>query len=147
MSYAKRRLKQVCKNDHDLRIKGRTKSGHCRECERLRILKYGRTERGKTLARARQKRFRENNPCAFCHKELLARCKRVGITVEQYAALPRHCAICLSKDPKSRYQDFHLDHDHKTGKFRGLLCGPCNHALGLINDNPEVAIRMAAWLR
>lgn len=31
-----------------------------------------------------------------------------------------------------------LDHDHKTGKFRGWLCSPCNSALGHAHDNPAV---------
>jgi hypothetical protein len=44
------------------------------------------------------------------------------------------CAICSSEllwDAKST----HVDHDHKTGKIRGLLCGLCNQGLGSFRDD------------
>ncbi|MCI0756682.1 endonuclease VII domain-containing protein [Teichococcus vastitatis] len=48
------------------------------------------------------------------------------------------CAICerTSKDRAA----FHLDHCHRSGKHRGVLCSGCNQTLGLMMDNP-------AWLR
>lgn len=39
------------------------------------------------------------------------------------------CAICEQPMEKPA-----IDHDHKTGKVRGLLCGPCNLALGVVED-------------
>lgn len=41
----------------------------------------------------------------------------------------------------------HVDHDHVTGKVRGLLCGPCNRALGLLRDKLEVCLNLADYLR
>ena len=44
------------------------------------------------------------------------------------------CAICgKMDDPQGR--DFAMDHDHKTGKLRGLLCSHCNIALGYFEDD------------
>ena len=40
----------------------------------------------------------------------------------------------------------HVDHDHITGKVRGLLCGSCNRALGLIKDNLETLVRLQKYL-
>jgi hypothetical protein len=51
------------------------------------------------------------------------------------------CKICGQADPK-----LHIDHDHQTGKVRGLLCGPCNRALGIAKDNPALLRAMAAYL-
>lgn len=40
----------------------------------------------------------------------------------------------------------HVDHCHKTGLIRGLLCGPCNTSLGAIEANPRRLLGMAAYL-
>jgi hypothetical protein len=56
--------------------------------------------------------------------------RELGVTVEQYDELlaSQHggCAIC-GAPPKTRRLD--VDHDHRTGKIRGLLCHRCNRAL------------------
>ncbi|MGK2948022.1 MAG: endonuclease domain-containing protein, partial [Acidimicrobiales bacterium] len=40
-----------------------------------------------------------------------------------------------------------VDHDHRTGAVRGLLCGPCNRAIGLLRDSPVVCRLAAEYLR
>jgi hypothetical protein len=58
------------------------------------------------------------------------RAKQLGVTTAQYeamlAAQGGGCAIC-GNPPKTRRLD--VDHDHRTGKVRGLLCHRCNRAL------------------
>lgn len=65
------------------------------------------------------------------HREI-----KYGITASEYEARVREqegkCAICGR--PETCLQ---VDHCHKTGKIRGLLCGSCNKALGLMRDLPE----------
>ena len=73
-----------------------------------------------------------------------------GITEAQYQALLSiqggGCAICRSK--KSRGTgNFPVDHDHHTGKVRGILCHPCNTALGGFKDDTEMLLRAVAYLR
>ncbi|MDA8223472.1 MAG: endonuclease VII domain-containing protein [Desulfitobacterium hafniense] len=63
-----------------------------------------------------------------------------GITIEDYDELYRNqdgkCAICGSIDSKTKLSKyFCIDHDHDTGKVRGLLCSNCNFALGHFQDN------------
>ena len=55
------------------------------------------------------------------------------------------CAVCRRefKDTK----DMHADHKHVTPpEPRGLLCGPCNHALGLFKDDPEICLAAKDYL-
>jgi hypothetical protein len=58
---------------------------------------------------------------------------KYGLTRQAYEALldahGRACAICGGKDR------LHVDHSHEDGHVRGILCGRCNPALGLLGDN------------
>ena len=47
------------------------------------------------------------------------------------------CAICGSEDPGYKRGVWSVDHDHETGKVRGLLCNHCNLMLGHARDNTE----------
>ena len=79
------------------------------------------------------------------------RFKRYGITEDQYqAALQLGCGICGRTDQK-----LHVDHDHSccsVGKktcglcVRGFLCGPCNRAIGMFNDDVDVLKKAIRYL-
>jgi Recombination endonuclease VII len=87
-----------------------------------------RTPRCATHTRARRKR-----QSAQAHAAMIQR--TYGITDEQYQILlayqstvlgnpPGTCAICGIANGKTKR--LAVDHDHKTGRVRGVLCGPCN---------------------
>jgi hypothetical protein len=67
--------------------------------------------------------------------------RRYGISESEYQAMRQRqldrCAIC------GNVADV-IDHDHKTGLVRGLLCRPCNVALGGFRDDPEL-LRAASF--
>ncbi len=52
------------------------------------------------------------------------------------------CDICKGNLSKG----YHTDHDHRTGKPRGILCVNCNFALGQLNDSPARAVALAHYL-
>lgn len=54
------------------------------------------------------------------------------------------CAICRATAPGSR--DWHVDHDHVSGRVRGLLCSPCNTFIGLAKEDPDVLRQAAQYL-
>lgn len=55
------------------------------------------------------------------------------------------CAICRRATGKSKR--LAVDHNHKTGLVRGLLCGPCNKMLALARSNPAFFTRAARYLK
>lgn len=75
--------------------------------------------------------------------------QRYGITLERYEALLAEqggvCAICKSDTLVKMH--FSVDHCHKTGKVRALLCQHCNAGLGNFKDSPEIMDAAAAYVR
>lgn len=71
---------------------------------------------------------------------------RYGITEDELSAMRASqndlCAICKRGDEK-----LHIDHDHITNKFRGLLCGLCNRGLGMFRDNANLLTQAIDYLR
>lgn len=84
------------------------------------------------------------------------RVRKHGITLERFDEMSQEqgggCAICGGPNRGGRHLE--IDHDHaccpgteSCGKcVRGLLCGPCNKALGQFQDNPELLRRAAEYL-
>jgi hypothetical protein len=74
--------------------------------------------------------------------------KRYGISIEQYNRLHRLqkgcCAVCGEPEVGDRLE---VDHNHKTGKVRGLLCRYCNLAIGHLRDCEKRAERIAKYLK
>lgn len=57
------------------------------------------------------------------------------------------CAVCGTTTFGGRNRNFHVDHDHKTGKVRGLLCHTCNVGIGALGDTYDGVMRAAEYLR
>lgn len=76
--------------------------------------------------------------------------QRYGLSHADYTTILQAqnscCAICGTAEPGSGFNHFHVDHDHTTGRIRGLLCARCNQALGLFREDPRVITRAAAYL-
>ncbi len=74
---------------------------------------------------------------------------KYGIGVEDYEKMleaQRHgCAICRATQCASG-GSLAVDHCHRTGKVRGLLCFKCNTAIGKFNDSAELLARAARYL-
>lgn len=74
--------------------------------------------------------------------------KKYGITIEDYNKIfdnqNESCALCFRKPGKF---PLHVDHSHKTGKVRGLLCHQCNWYLGTIDEDPSIIDRIIAYLK
>lgn len=101
----------------------------------------------------------ERDPNWYRNHEWPRKLRRLyGITADDYhrmlAEQGRACALCWSTTPltgarqyrRTEREVFDVDHDHRTGKVRGLLCTRCNRLVGLANDDPDTARRLVEYL-
>ena len=74
--------------------------------------------------------------------------KKYGLTIEQFEKMKKDqnysCKVCLQKEDEKN--TLNVDHSHVTGLVRGLLCGKCNRALGLLLDSIHLLGRMRGYL-
>ena len=55
------------------------------------------------------------------------------------------CKLCLVHHDET-HGGLYVDHNHRTGKVRGLLCAKCNWAIGLLGEDTELAERAIGYL-
>lgn len=81
--------------------------------------------------------------------------RNYGITAQEYFDMAdlqeNKCKICQNpeygKNKSTKLpQKLSVDHCHKTGKIRGLLCAHCNHGLGHFKDNAKVLMKAAKYI-
>ena len=102
---------------------------HCRACELSRKSK-------------RDKRTKKQRADADCMR-------KYGITSdirEAMAIRQGGCGICGTKKPGGRSGTWNIDHCHKTGNVRGVLCWECNVGIGKLKDDPVLTRRATQWL-
>jgi len=114
--------------------------------------KTGYGKRCKNCRREQQRRRIEENPE---HYEAIWRRQhlknRYGITPEDYEVMLKEqkgkCAICdrHGQSPGNK-RLLDVDHCHKTGKIRGLLCNRCNQSMGKVKDDIDLLKKFLAYL-
>lgn len=103
----------------------------CRKCRRDFQVTYTASTKGKLTTRNKQLRLYYN----IDNSEYETRLAQQGGV----------CAIC-SQPPSSTSRRLHVDHDHRTGKVRGILCSKCNRGLGLFNDSQILLTAARSYL-
>jgi len=130
----------------------------CKKCVRVYSRKHYKKNRKKYIAYS--KRWAKENPerikeISGNHRKNNKECYQnsqlkylYGIGLKKVKEMKKkqkgRCLICLTSFRKKTPQ---VDHDHKTGKIRGLLCGKCNRALGLLGDNPTILRTAYEYIR
>ena len=75
--------------------------------------------------------------------------KKYGITADEYFEMLNEqentCALC-DREHAGELKRLAVDHCHKTGKVRGLLCEACNRALGMFHDDVERLFKAIDYL-
>lgn len=118
----------------------------CKECQKKWSHEYYKTIAVKE--RKRRKIHRTENPDQYRNSHYK---RNFGITLKEYRRMLKSqsgkCAICGNgkiETPGGRRLS--VDHDHKTGKVRALLCGNCNAGLGIFMDNSKLLHKAISYL-
>lgn len=148
---------KFCSKGHDIFVYGKDSQGHCRGCSnsRSRIwyknnpLRAKKTMqkwylKNKKKARQMNKLWQLEHPVNIrnSHWKYRGVLNQDGTPfvmenyLEAFADQKGRCAICHI-DHKRLQKSLHVDHDHKTGFFRGLLCATCNNHLGLYEKKKD----------
>lgn len=124
------------------------RSSICKDCKREDV--YAWREKNKDKYNADMRAYNKTVPA---EKRYGAEIKRkYGCTLEQYNAMlvsqEGKCAICDKlHNPAEKKGRLFVDHCHKTGKVRALLCGACNSMLGYANDDTRVLLEAVAYIK
>lgn len=137
------------KEDTEFHVK-RYKTGvvglraYCKECSSLKRIEYRKSSpkdnnrnkayNKKYALRLRARKLQRYWP-GLTWREALERWD------EFFVSQAGQCAMC----PKTL--NLHVDHDHKTGKVRGLLCNTCNRGLGMLNDDANLLSKGIIYLK
>lgn len=130
-------VKRFCKNSHDVLTCGRTPTGKCRECGKSRTQKYRLNLRLTDPIRL-QNMGRENN---WKQAAILNLDSTLFMAVDYdrlYQIQQGKCTIC-NRHQSELGESLSVDHDHKTGVVRGLLCRRCNSRINIFDDESLTA--------
>lgn len=134
---------------------------YCKWCCRVEYKEWrlNNIERARELSRKSANRFYKKHRAEILKKQALRfranpqilferGLKRYDLTMPQYRVLLTEqsgvCAVCKRRCPTGRR--LAVDHNHKNGKVRGLLCCNCNVAIGKLNDSPALLRKAAEYL-
>lgn len=106
----------------------------CKKCVTERAKEWGRSNKSRWERQKRKSHLK----------------KKYDLSIEEYDKIIESqcgvCAICKGSLYDSRGYRPHVDHDHKTGKVRGVLCTSCNNSLGKFKDNKMHLLRAYRYL-
>ncbi len=119
------RLRRICPQGHDKNVTGKNSQGRCSICRNVYYSQNLWTRQG----------IRNESGDGFVYADF----------DRAYQIQQGKCAGCKTHQSELNGR-LHVDHDHKTGKFRWLLCGSCNHLLGNARDNPGTLRTLADLL-
>jgi hypothetical protein len=100
--------------------------------------------------KARVKKFRTENPEKIRDTKLK---QTYGVGIEYFnVKLKEQDGVCAGcgRNYKVKWRgkevEMSLDHNHKTGEPRGVLCIKCNRGLGLLEENPQTMLNLIEYI-
>ena len=132
-------------------------SWDCKECQSARYKTQYQQHKDKWKIRRREYRFENREKIYEYSKKYRQQVKRkivYGCTIEKYDQMFEQqkgvCAICGKPERRvfcDKITSLCVDHDHKTGKIRALLCQKCNAILGCADDDIDILLTAVDFLK
>jgi len=123
-------------------------ASECKKCVVKHSQKYAKTKQGQKS----RKRYNSSKKGKLTNKNGHLR-YRYNITLKEYDRMFKEqkgvCAVCGRVETHKTHHGkvgLSVDHNHKTGKIRGLLCTKCNTALGIMEENKELMLKLINYL-
>ena len=129
--------------------KGDGRRARCKCCENKSQAEWrvSNPERIKEYWRRASKKHYEKN---YLARNLSRRANLYGISKDEIAALyvlcDSKCRICGRPEKDRKNGVLHIDHCHKSGRVRGLLCYRCNIGIGMFDDNKDLMASAITYL-
>lgn len=137
--------KGLCRKCYEKDLKIRNPEYAERQRENVRKWAHDNPDRKRRSDAAAQRRSLPENRRARTLRN------RFGITQDDYLSMLEKqngkCAICGMAVEEYNQKHFHIDHDHNTGKIRGLLCFRCNYCIGWMGENVDILERAIQYLK
>lgn len=122
------------------------RSSTCKVCKKSQTMKWRAKKREEYNEYMRV--YRKRHPAKYEKDRGRGLKLRYNITMEIYAKMLADqsgvCAIC--SNPPAEDRPLYVDHHHKSGKVRKLLCASCNRSIAVF-DNPELFEKSAAYIK
>ena len=130
---------------------------YCKKCA-IKKLNYWRDKNPEKVQRSVKEHYRKHineykNRAQQCYLRNPEKwnLRRYRMTPEEYEKLLKIqngvCAICLNVESIKRKKRLSVDHNHQTGKIRGLLCSKCNNGIGWFKEDLVILNRAVEYLR
>lgn len=125
----------------------------CHECRKEQHRSYAQNNRDKR--KITNKAWREANAERLKEYDRDRNLQKYGLTSAEYSSLLEKqnyvCAVCKRPNDQwdsrtQKHRALAVDHDHKTGRVRGLLCCKCNPAIGFAEDDPTRLLMLYEYL-
>ncbi len=118
------------------------------------MIEYYKQNKEQILKRQKKYRIKNKTKCSNAIRNCYCK-KNYGITLSDYNVMLKQqknrCYICGNKEKRKHVTSgktftLALDHNHKTGHIRKLLCRRCNHVLGLMKENIKLFDKMKKYI-
>lgn len=121
-------------------------------CSKHRVDAVAKSKRklaGKNCTKCEQPRANGDVHCLrHRHDQRMRRLYKIGIDEFEKLLTTQGgvCAICSQKREHVGASGWHVDHEHESGRIRGILCNKCNVGIGMLQDSAVIMLKAARYL-